>query len=94
LKKTTLEKMWTRVKDKDGKTYDYGFGWVLGEINKHRVVGHGGHWQGFSAAFTRFPDDRFTVTVFANLAGVKADKLTAEVAAVYNPELAGMRSNH
>jgi len=91
LKTASLEKMWTRVKDKDGKTYHYGFGWVLGEINKHRVVGHGGHWQGFSAAITRFPDDRITVIVFANLASVEADKLIAKVAAFYNRELAGLR---
>jgi CubicO group peptidase (beta-lactamase class C family) len=87
LKKTSLEQMWTPVKLNDGKTHPYGFGWLLGEVNKHRVVGHEGGWQGFASVIVRYPDDRFTVVVLTNLAQTNLFKLYMGVVAIYHPEL-------
>jgi CubicO group peptidase (beta-lactamase class C family) len=87
LKRTSIEQMWTPVKLKNGKTHPYGFGWGLGEINRRRVLSHEGAWQGFTASITRYPEDRFTITVFANLAEANQDRLTRGVVRIYNPEL-------
>lgn len=87
LKRTTLEQMWTPVKLNNGKTHPYGFGWALGEVRGHRVIEHGGSWQGFKAQITRYVDDKLTVIVFANQARANQAKLARGVAAIINPEL-------
>jgi CubicO group peptidase (beta-lactamase class C family) len=88
LKKSSLEEMWAHVKLKDGKTVNYGFGWGLVEIHGHRIIQHGGAWQGFEAQISRYPDERLTVVVFANLVHSDLAKIAHDIAAVYNPELA------
>jgi len=87
LKKKSLEQMWTPVKLNSGKTSPYGFGWAFGEVNKHRVIEHGGAWQGFTSNITRYVDDKFTVIVLDNLSGGNATRIAHGVAAIYNPEL-------
>ena len=88
LKRSSLEQMWTPVKLNDGKTHPYGFGWALGEVRGHRIVEHGGAWQGFKAQITRYIDDKLTVIVFANQIRANQAKLAQGVAAILNPELA------
>ncbi len=88
LKKTSFDEMWTPVKLNDGRTARYGFGWTLGEVNKHRIIEHGGSWQGFKSFIARYPNDRLTVIVFANLAQAYEAMLAHGVAAIYNPALA------
>ena len=87
LKRSTLEQMWTPVKLSNGKTHPYGFGWDLGEVRGHRIIEHGGSWQGFKAQITRYVDDKLTVIVFANQARADQAKLARCVAAIINPEL-------
>jgi CubicO group peptidase (beta-lactamase class C family) len=88
LKKSSLEQMWTPVKLNDGKTHPYGFGWMLAQANGRRVVEHGGAWQGFKAMISRFPEEKLTVIVLANLIQASEAKLARGVAAIYNPALA------
>jgi CubicO group peptidase (beta-lactamase class C family) len=88
LKRSSLEAMWTAVKLNDGKTHPYGFGWALGDVRGHRVVEHGGAWQGFKAQISRYPDDKLTIVVFANQARANPAKIAHGVAALFNPELA------
>jgi CubicO group peptidase (beta-lactamase class C family) len=85
LKRSTLEQMWTPVTLNNGKTYPYGFGWGLGEIRGHRIIEHGGSWQGFKSQISRYPDDRLTVIVFANQARTNQAKIAHGVAALFNP---------
>ena len=87
LKRSTLEQMWTPVKLSNGKTHPYGFGWMLGEVRGHRIIEHGGSWQGFKAQITRYVDDKLTVIVFVNQARANQTKLAHGVAAIINPEL-------
>jgi CubicO group peptidase (beta-lactamase class C family) len=87
LKRTSLERMWTPVKLNNGETHDYGFGWSLTNVRGHRVVEHGGSWQGFKAHISRYPEDGLTVIVFANLAQARVENITHAVAAIYKPEL-------
>jgi len=67
LKRASFEQMWTPVKLRDGKTYPYGFGWFLNEANGHRLIEHGGSWQGFTMNISRYVDDGLTVIVMTNL---------------------------
>ena len=87
LKRASLEQMWTPVKLNDGKTHPYGFGWALGEVRGHRIIEHGGAWQGFKAQITRYIDDKLTVIVLANQIRTNQAKLAQGVAAIINPEL-------
>jgi CubicO group peptidase (beta-lactamase class C family) len=88
LRRDSLDRMWTPVTLKSGKSYHYGFGWALGSIRGHRVVEHGGAWQGFKSAIVRFPDDRLTVILLANLAQTDPSKLAHAVAGIVDPDLA------
>ena len=88
LKRLSLEQMWTPVKLNDGKTFPYGFGWGLGNVRGHRVIEHGGSWQGFKAQISRYVDDKLTIILFANQTRANQTKLTHDIAAIINPELA------
>lgn len=44
----------------------YGMGWMIGEWNGHRVVGHAGLDKGFNAALTLIPDESMALIVMAN----------------------------
>jgi len=88
LKKSSLEQMWTPVRLNDGKTQPYGFGWALGEVRGHRIIEHGGAWQGFKAQISRYVDDKLTVIVLANQIRTNQGKLAHGVAALFNPDLA------
>ena len=93
LKKTTLEQMWSPVKLNNGKTHPYGFGWALGEVNKQRIIEHGGAWQGFKSFIARYPDSGLTVIVFANLAQTNPGTLAHGVAEIYVPQLVRKPNN-
>ncbi len=87
LKKSSLDQMWTPVRLNNNRTTDYGFGWSLSQINGHRIIEHGGAWQGFTSYIARYADDKLTVIVLDNLAGGNCGKIARHVAAIYNPEL-------
>jgi hypothetical protein len=58
-------------------------------VNGHRVVEHGGAWQGYTMSIARFLDDRLTVVVFTNLDENNSDpdRIVGHVAALYLPSL-------
>ena len=74
LKHSTLEQMWTPANLKNGQPNKdgYGFAWVVGERQGHRVISHGGAWQGFETTIARYVNDQLTVVVLTNLGGAKA----------------------
>ncbi len=90
LKRDSLDLMWTPATLNNGKTVQYGFGWMFGEMRGHRVIRHGGGWQGFSTHIARWVDKKLTVIVLTNLAGAPADAIANGVAALYHPELAAV----
>ena len=92
LKRASLELMWTPVKLNNGQPNpgDYGFGWVSKQVNGHRVVEHGGAWQGFVSHISRYLDDHLTVVTLANLSAgsfKSSPNLGRRVAEIYLPEL-------
>jgi CubicO group peptidase (beta-lactamase class C family) len=88
LKKSTLEEMWTPVRLNNGKKQGYGFGWSLGEVQGHRIIEHGGTWQGFKSYIARYPEEKLAVVVFANQVDANPERIAHTIAAFYSPELA------
>src|SRR4030095_16392264 len=88
LKRSSLDQMWTQVKLNSGTTEKYGFGWRLDAVRGHRLIEHGGAWQGFKSQISRYVDDKLTIVVFANSARANPANLAHGIAAIYNPALA------
>jgi len=88
LSRASLEQMWTPVKTSDGRVKPYGFGWAIVNVNGHRLIEHGGAWQGFKTHIARYIDDRFSVIVLANLADADPGRIAHAIAGFYVPELA------
>jgi CubicO group peptidase (beta-lactamase class C family) len=88
LKKSSLEQMWAPARTTDGKRRPWGFGWKLGEVRGRPLLEHRGTWQGFRAHLVRYPKDRLTVIVLANLATAGAERVAKGVAGLVLPELA------
>jgi CubicO group peptidase (beta-lactamase class C family) len=87
LKKASLDLMWTPATLNDGKPNknEYGFGWWSRNTNGHRVIEHGGAWQGFKSYIARYTDDKVTVIFLANLAQTNPEKIAHQVAGLYIP---------
>jgi CubicO group peptidase (beta-lactamase class C family) len=85
LKRSSLDQMWTVTKLKSGRPNpgSYGFGWSILTKKGHRVLDHGGSWQGFRTHISRYVDDKVTVVVLTNLADADPDKITDHVASLY-----------
>lgn len=88
LKAADYKLMETPPKLNDGTLTHYGFGWAMGDRNRHRVIDHSGGTAGFSTIISRYPDDKLTVIVLTNLAGNVAGPCADAYAAEYVPALA------
>lgn len=88
VKKESLVAMWTPVKLNDGKNEKYGFGWAVSDVRGHRLIDHGGTWQGFKSYIARYIDDKLTVIVFANLRQANPNRIAQKVAGIYQADLA------
>ena len=85
LKRSSLEQMWTVAKLKNGQPNSdhYGFGWSIEEKKGHKIIGHGGSWQGFRTRISRYVDDKLTVVVLLNLAEGEPGPISDRVAEMY-----------
>ncbi len=85
LKRSSLEQMWTVAKLSNGQPNQdhYGFGWSIETRNGHKVIGHGGSWQGFKTHISRYVDDKLTVVVLINQADAEPGPITDRVAEMY-----------
>jgi len=92
LKRSSLEQMWTvaKLNDRQPNSGHYGFGWFIESKNGHRVIGHGGSWQGFKTHISRYVDDKLTVVVLINQADAEPGPIADHVAEMY---LTGKLSN-
>jgi CubicO group peptidase (beta-lactamase class C family) len=66
-----------------GKAIDYAWGLVVTDYKGLKVVEHGGAWVGFRAAIVRFPGQKFSVIILANLDSVDPSGLALRVADIY-----------
>ena len=81
IKRSSFEQMWTvsRLTNGQPNSGRYGFAWFIQAKSGHRVLDHGGAWQGFETHISRYIDDKLTVVVLSNLAdadtGIVADHI-------------------
>src|SRR5260370_27698967 len=61
LSAASFEKMFTPYKN------GYGYGWGIGKQFDHKQISHGGGINGVSTVISRFPDDKVTIIVLANI---------------------------
>ena len=89
LSHASYEQAWSPVKLNDGNTAPYGFGWRVAKTDSgHRMLEHGGAWQGFASYIVRYPDDRLTVVALCNRSGASAGYIAKRIAGFYIPALA------
>jgi D-alanyl-D-alanine carboxypeptidase len=84
----SYEQMWTPVRLNDRTSAPYGFGWRIAKTDSgHRLLEHGGAWQGFASYIVRYPDDRLTVAALCNRSGASAGYIAKRIAGFYVPAL-------
>src|SRR6266550_2634082 len=85
LRHSSLQQMWTVAKLKNGQPNSghYGYGWSIEEKKGHKVIGHGGSWQGCKTHISRYADDKLTVVVLINQADAEPGPITDRVAEMY-----------
>jgi CubicO group peptidase (beta-lactamase class C family) len=85
LKHSSLEQMWTVAKLSNGQPNSdhYGFGWSIESKQGHKIIGHGGSWQGFKTHISRYVDDKLTVVVLINQADAEPGPIADRVAEMY-----------
>lgn len=73
-------RMITPERLKNGHPTGYGFGLFIGDLDGHRVIGHGGGINGFVSQLSHYPDDHLTVVVLVNAETSEASALEQRVA--------------
>lgn len=61
-----LRTAWEENHLPDGRATRYGFGWELGQLGTHAMIGHSGGMPGFSAFAARIPEANLYVVLLAN----------------------------
>ncbi len=67
----------------NGENRGYAFGLGIGEYRGLKMVSHGGSFVGFRADMIRFPEQKFSVIVLANLGNINPSRLAKQVADIY-----------
>jgi len=86
LTQTSRDAIWTPARLNDGRTKGYGFGWHIVDLHGHRIVFHGGAWQGFKSQIVRFMDSKLTIIFLANSWETRDFKLARGLASSFYPE--------
>lgn len=58
----------------------YGYGWKIGSLDRHRKISHPGRMDGFASTIARFPDDRVSVIVLANMSAADTEGIADYIA--------------
>jgi CubicO group peptidase (beta-lactamase class C family) len=88
LRQSTLAQVFTPTTLSDRGTKGYGFGWFTDRVHNHRIVFHGGAWQGFKSFIIRFPGDKLSILFFANSWELRDFKFARGLASLFYPEFA------
>ena len=77
LSPASLQQMFTDYGNK------YGFGWVIDEKYGHKRFWHNGAINGFRSIISRYPDDKFTIMLLANVLPAPVEKIESDLAGLY-----------
>ena len=64
--KTMRELAFTKGKLKNSQDINYGFGWRFKEVEGRKAIYHNGLWHGFTATYTRLPENELTIIILNN----------------------------
>jgi CubicO group peptidase (beta-lactamase class C family) len=67
----------------NGENLDYALGLRNSQYQGKQMISHGGAFVGFRAEMIRFPEERFSVIVLANLGTINPTQLARDVADIY-----------
>lgn len=82
------DQIYTPVRLNSGKTYPYGFGWVVDQSKGAPWYHHSGSWQGFKTFFSRYLADDLAIAVLANLDEATPWRFIDGIATIIDPQLA------
>ncbi len=82
LKKQSLEKAFVPFKLKDGSITEYGYGWILKNINGIKSIEHGGAITGFLTNEIYYPDEDVFVAALFNCQCAPKDELSVDIASI------------
>jgi CubicO group peptidase (beta-lactamase class C family)/D-alanyl-D-alanine dipeptidase len=94
VKPATLNEMWSpQFPNSGGRVF--GLGFVVGTLDGHRVVGHGGAIYGFATSLDLLPDDKLGVVVTAteDSANAVTDRIATETLRLVLAQRAGKPIN-
>ncbi len=78
-----IERILTTGRLNSGKVLDYALGLNSEKYRGLKMISHGGAFVGFRAEMIRFPEQRFSVIVLANLGSINPSRLARDVADIY-----------
>ena len=67
----------------DGKKQTYASGLLISTYKGYKTEGHGGADAGYRSNLLRFPDEHFSIILFANLANINTSSLSFKVADLF-----------
>jgi CubicO group peptidase (beta-lactamase class C family) len=82
-----IDRMITPGTLNSGEKLDYALGLTVSEYRGLKMISHGGAFVGFRAEMIRFPEQRFSVIVLANLSTINPSKLARQVADLFLADL-------
>lgn len=81
LKPASLERMFTPVDLRSGRSTGYAYGWAIGEYAGRKIIEHGGDINGFTTDILRVPEARLLVVILSNNTGTDNRPLAFQIAA-------------
>lgn len=89
LTQASLDRIWTVFPLNDGtpNPAHYGFAWDINQVHDHKIIEHGGSWQGFTCHISRYPDDSLTTVVLTNQRDADPSMIAHVVAGLIDPPL-------
>lgn len=66
------KQVFSTVKANDGSEVEYGYGWGVEEVYKHKMILHDGSWVGFTSVIAHVPNSNMWFVVLANSRAVSA----------------------
>jgi CubicO group peptidase (beta-lactamase class C family) len=82
LKKETLEKAFVPFKLKDGSLIEYGYGWILKNVNGIKSIEHGGAITGFLSNEIYYPEENVFIAALFNCECAPKDELSVDIASL------------
>lgn len=91
LKPESFKEIWTAGKLNDGRSFPYGFGWVIDSYRGRKHIWHNGGTTAHRTVISRFPEDRLTVIVLCNTENGQPEPIAKQIATFYSPALAAIK---